>query len=202
VTWLTRALLAAALTLVVGCLPPAGTTSPRRTVVFGASITAQVVATPVEDGDGRTWRARNGATIHYWADAIVDEMHAGAASIVVADPIYNSLIKDGGWTADDEAVLSWIIMAAQPDDCVVIEDPWVQATAELTWPGILENVNRARAFLDRVGARTFDWRPVIETDPTLIAADGLHLAAWGTEVTPVVQARYDYTETGARMCRR
>jgi hypothetical protein len=196
-----RLLAAAVLALVVGCLPPAGTTSARRTVVFGASITAQVISTPVEDGDGRTWRAKPGATVTYWADAIVDEFHAGAASVVVADPIYNSLIKDG-WTVDDEAVLSWIIMAAQDDDCVVIEDPWVQASAELTWPGVLENVNRARGYLDRVGARTFDWRPVIGADPTLIAADGLHLAAYGTEVTPVVQARYDFTETGARMCRR
>jgi hypothetical protein len=200
-THLTRVLTVAVVAVVVGCLPPAGTTSPRRTVVFGASITAQVTATPVEDGDGRTWRAKPGATVHYWADAIVDELHAGGRNIVIADPIYNSLIK-GGWTADDEAVLSWIIMAAQPDDCVVIEDPWVQATAELSWPGILENVNRARAYLDRVGARTFDWQPVIETDPTLIAGDGLHLAAYGTEVTSVVQARYDSTETGARMCRR
>jgi hypothetical protein len=187
--------------LVVGCLPPAGTTSPRRTVVFGASITAQVISTPVEDGDGRTWKARSGATVQYWADSIVDEIHSGGRNIVIADPIYNSLIK-GGWTGDDETVLSWIIMAAQPDDCVVIEDPWVQASAELTWPGVLENVNRARRFLDRVGARTFDWRPVIETDPTLIAGDGLHLAAYGTQVTPVVQARYDFMETGARMCRR
>jgi hypothetical protein len=154
--------------LVAGC---------ERTGVWGASIEAQVDGTSINDNDGMTWHTQNGATTAYWVDAIIKDFHESEATAVVGSANISDAIKDGGWDGYDEAVWSWLIMSAQPDDCVAVVLPWVGASAELAFPGILAEINQARAWLEAHVDNLVDWRPVVEAEPTLLADDGIHLAS-------------------------
>jgi hypothetical protein len=180
------------------CQPPTAPPEPRS-YVYGDSLGAQITSTPIEDGDGRTWRVESGAPLSRWADSVIAAFHAGPADVTLALGT-NDAIKGGGWNADDVAVWSWVIMAREPDDRLTVVLPHVQACAELQFPGILENVERARDWLSvTLPGRTVDWRPVVETKPTIIAADCIHLAAFGPEVNEPVQARYGVVDEAARL---
>jgi hypothetical protein len=173
------------------CQPPAPPPEPRS-YVYGDSLGAQIIATPIEDGDGRTWRVENGAPLSRWADSVIAAFHAGPADVTLALGT-NDAIKGGGWNRDDVAVWSWVIMARQPDDRLTVVLPHVQASAEIVFPGVLANVEAARAWL-MAHTRYVDWRPPVMLDPTLIADDGVHLSGM-----PAVEARYSVVDEAARL---
>lgn len=183
-----------ALSAVASCgapTPPAVNTSRY---VFADSLGAQVVAAGLTEGDGHIWRAEAGATLERWADQVTAAAAKNPRSISLALGSNDAATwkADWGWTVHDQAVWSWIIMSVNPDTCLSVVLPHFEASAEIQYPGILAEIEQARAWLSTVPHvdHVADWRPVVESHPGWLV-DGIHVGS-----VEAAQARHDISIEG------
>lgn len=192
---------------VTACLPRTSVTrhpepAPTRTVIWGDSLTDQVVATTLEDGDPYYWRSHFGYELADWEDGetttdVVDTMQRGATVAVLALGTAEIL---NGWDSNDVAVWSWVIASAQVDDDIVVILPWVTENAEQDHPGVLAERDEARAWLTTYAPHYVDWRIPVDEDPTILngtsgEGDGIH-----AQTQAGVQARFDLTMEAMAQC--
>lgn len=182
-------LLAVVILMSAGC-------TPLRSVVWGASLEAQVDASAVNDGDGMHWRALGGATTAYWADDIIATMGRGRTAVVIGSTNIVDAIKDGGWNETDEAVLAWIYMSRGSDDCMAVVLPGNGPLAEDLYPGITVEVAEAIAWLSAHLPNAVAWQPIIDANPDYVGMDGIHLA---TETA--IAERYGAITSAADICK-
>jgi hypothetical protein len=189
-----RALLGLALVLT---FLTTGAASCQRHV-YGASLGAQLVADGATAGDGNTWHVESGATFERWTTDIQARAAKTPAAISLGSGLFVNQAAtwkgDRGWTADDQAIISWTIASIPKSTCVDVILPAVTDQANVTYPGLTDEVDAARAWaIDVLGPRVdhlLDWRPWVDAHPTEMA-DGIHMGTQGA-----VDAYYALTTSG------
>jgi hypothetical protein len=165
-------------------------TSPDRHV-FADSLGAQVVAAGLTQGDGHIWHALAGAPLSHWASQVITAAQTRPRSITLALGSNDAGTWTGGWDSADEAVWSWVIAAVPRTTDVIVILPHFTQPAEVTFPGVLAEVDQARSWLtglpaDRVDC-TLDWRGAVDGQG-LFLVDGIHAGDHRT-----VEARHALT---------
>jgi hypothetical protein len=183
----------------VGCEPVG------EDYVFGDSLGAQIGPAIEAENDGRVWQVMNGADLAYWQVEVNKAIDSGARSITLAisGNDAGTWKSDGGWTDADEA--RWrdtIDRAHAAKVCVAGVLPWFTDKADEIYPGVLAEVDEARAaMLDMPFDSLVDWRPPIEAEPEIMSPhDGIHIAAFGPEYTHPVAVRYNVVDSAANGC--
>lgn len=183
--------------------PPPVTTSNRY--VFGDSITAQLMSTEAQVGDGRIWSGISGATLGSHQANIEAALAEPAEEVDIALSSNDGATWTDGWTTSDEALWTSVLDKANPATCVMIILPWALPSLEEHYPGSAANFDAARAWLWANDARpnvvVQDWKPYVDAHPEIIAEDGLHLKAWGYEpANPAALTRLAAMNEGERQC--
>lgn len=170
-----------------------GSTACER-YVFGDSLSAQVVASGMTQGDGYTWKATAGYTLEQWSSDVQAAAAKKPAEIVLALGSNDAANwkADWGWTEHDEAVWSWTIASIPTSVKVVIILPWFNPEVDAKYPGVRAEVDKARAFILGLPSTRVDeirdWKPIFETLPS---EDGIHIFT-----TDGLELRHELT-TGA-----
>jgi hypothetical protein len=165
---------------------------------YGASLGAQLVAGGATSGDGTTWHVLSGAGYSTWTDDIQAKAAAKATVINLGSGMLVNQAAtwkgDRGWTATDEAIVSWTVASIPKATCVDLVLPGVAADNVTGYPGLYDQVAEARAWAKAVIApkadHVLDWKPWVDAHPASLA-DGIHL---GDQAA--VDAYYALTTSG------
>ena len=195
--------------LLAACDKPQTTTTTTTTAqtssaryVYADSLGAQLVSTGITDGDGRVWQVESGASLERWQSAVYEAAATIPAGITLAlgSNDAGTWKPDGGWTQADADRWATVTAAVDPRTCLTVVLPHFEPSAEATYPGVLAEIDQARAVISALPAVDVvrDWRPPVAAHPGWLAADGIHLWAMGGTAyrdDPAFQGRYE-TVTG------
>jgi hypothetical protein len=195
-------LLVSAVGFVANACEPTPTNSGDY--VFGDSLGAQILPAINAENDGRTYKVMTGADLAYWQSEVDAAIAARPRSITLAlgSNDAGTWKDDGGWSAEDNT--RWRLVIRRAHDagiCVAVVLPWFLESVEEFYPGVRTQVDSAReALLAMPFDSIVDWRPKTESNPEIMAPDGIHIAAFGVEYTAPVAARYEVVDQSAQNC--
>jgi hypothetical protein len=163
------------LSLNLSCKPVEG-----LNLIIGDSVSWQAAEPNGDPLDTAGWLAAPGVTADhaYITQGVADQVNDPARSPGVA--VYALGLNDAampeGWTTRDFDNMVRVLNTLDPATCEVIVLPGVGAVVQGQYRAEIEEARVAMYLLGvSRGAELVDWQPIVDADPSLLRADGIHL---------------------------
>lgn len=169
---------AAAVIMAAACQPAPPVAD--QTLIVGDSVTWQIELIGGDSLNAADWLNAPGvtATHPFINNGVNDRIYNAqrAPEVVVYALGLNDASPPSGWDAQDFDAMNAIFDRLHDDTCLVVVLPGVGPQVTGAYRA---EVNEARVamYLSAVsrGAVTADWQPIVDADPSLLRADGIHL---------------------------